>query len=402
MALHNNYIALFVGTFPPRKCGIATFTKDLTEAIDSAGTITKIFAINESETSPIYSEKVVHKTSVYDYETYLKIAEEINNNKSIKLVCIQHEFGIFGGEKSCHPIPFLEKLNKPVIINFHSVFPNPQEEVKSLVRSIAQRVKMAVVMTKTAVKLLKEDYGINTPISIIPHGIPEVGFESQKFSKLKLGISNRKVLSSFGMVGPGKGYEHIIESLPKVVKIFPDVLYLLIGASHPKVIEEEGETYRESLIKKISKLGLEKNVAFHNEYATLSQIIEYLKATDIYISSSQNPEQITSGTLVYAMGCGRAVISTPFPHALDILNEDNGIIVDFGVTKKYADAIIELLSNREKTKRFERNNYELTRPMIWSNVGKTYSQLIESLLTKQPILEEAKMKPVESRAFREF
>jgi len=365
-----------MGTFPPRHCGIATFTKDLSEAVESNTEFnTKILAINDQGSEYDYSSKVIGQAKVLDYEDYLDAAEKINGNPSVKSVVIQHEFGIFGGEQSCHPVPFLDKLTKPALVTFHSVFPTPQEEVRQLVRSIAKRVKRIIVMTETAVKLLRKDYGITTPISIIPHGIPEVNFENQFQHKQKIGLIDRQILTSFGMVGPGKGYEYAIESLPRVVEKFPNVLYLLVGATHPGVIEEEGESYRESLIKKIKDLNLENNVAFHNDYVPLEKIIEYLKASDIYLSTSQNPEQITSGTLVYAMGCGRAIISTPFPHAKDIVKEENGLIVDYDKPEEYAEAIISLLSNPEKLKSMEKANYALTREMTWKNVGKSYGQV---------------------------
>ena len=371
---------LFMSTFPPRHCGIATFTRDLTDSIDKNSSIkTKVIAINEPEADYDYSEKVMHRLKIYDYEDHISIAEKINTDSSVNLVCLQHEFGIYGGEQSCHPIPFLEKLKKPSIITFHSVFPNPTDEVYSLVRSIAKRVNKIIVMTDTAVKLLREDYKIDTPIEIIPHGIPEVKFESQNYMKLKFGLADRAIISSFGMVGPGKGYEHVIESLPEVVKKFPNALYIIVGATHPGVVEEEGETYRDSLVKKIKKLGLENNVAFHNAYLPLPKIIEYIKASDIFISSNQNPEQITSGTLAYAMGCGRAIISTPYPHAQDVVKGDNGLLVDYDNSEKYTRAIISLLSNQDKLRFIERNNYQKTRSWTWSNVGKAYGKLIQEI-----------------------
>jgi glycosyltransferase involved in cell wall biosynthesis len=374
--------ALFFSTFPPRKCGIGTFTKDLVESIDEGlenKFKTKILAVNEPECDYDYDEKVWDSIGAYDYEKYISLAEKINSNAEIKIVSIQHEFGIFGGEQSCHPVPFLDKLKKPSLITFHSVFPNPQEEVKQLVNSISKRVSKIIVMTDTGVRLLRQDYGVNTPIEVIPHGIPNVSFETQNFYKQLLNLEGKIVLTSFGMVGPGKGYEQVIESLPQVVKRFPNLIYLIIGATHPGVIEEEGENYRISLIRRINELGLGENVKFYDKYATLQEIIEFLKATDIYMSTSQNPEQITSGTLVYAMGCGRSVISTPFPHAKDIVKEDNGILVDYESVELFEKAIFNLVQDQQKRKAMERNNYDLTRKMIWKNVARDYTKLFSDL-----------------------
>ncbi|MBU1988660.1 MAG: hypothetical protein KKD94_04230, partial [Nanoarchaeota archaeon] len=256
-------IALFMSSYPPRQCGIATFTRDLTNAIDTSQKFqTKILALNDPSNTYEYSDKVLYKLKAYDYDQYIKIANHINSNESVKAVCIQHEFGLFCGEQSCHPLPFLDHLKKPAIITFHSVFPTPHDEIKKLVIAISKRVKNIVVMTDKAVEILRQEYQVETPISIIHHGIPEVNFESQFSYKNKLNLSDKLVLSSFGMVGPGKGYEYVIDSLPEVVRRFPNALYLIVGATHPGVMEEEGETYRDSLIKKIKNLGLENNVAF--------------------------------------------------------------------------------------------------------------------------------------------
>ncbi|MFH1290401.1 MAG: glycosyltransferase family 4 protein [Nanoarchaeota archaeon] len=384
---NNITTALFMSTYPPRECGIATFTRDLTNAIDEQhkGKVeTRILALNDNGSEYEYSNKVKYQVRASDYDDWLTIAAKINKDDSIKAISIQHEFGIFGGENSCHPLPFLDKINKPVVVTFHSVFPTPQEEVLYQIRALAKRVQGFVVMTNKAVELLRKDYGIKIPIHVIPHGIPEVNFENQSLYKQKFNLADRMVLSSFGLVGPGKGYEHVIDSMPKVVKRFPDVLYLIVGATHPGVLEEEGETYRESLIKRAKKLGIADHVGFVNRYVSLQDLISYLKATDLYVSSGQNPEQITSGTLAYAMGCGRAIVSTPFPHAVDIVKGGNGLIVDdFEDPEGYSKAINELLSNPGRMKEIEENNYDYTRQMLWRNVAAEYGKVFEDLIKPQ-------------------
>ena len=374
---------LFMSSYPPRECGIATFTRDLTDAVDKqhAGKLqTKILALNDNENKYDYPAKVKYDVTVSDYDDWMNVADKINNDLSVGAISIQHEFGIFCGENSCHPLPFLDKIQRPSIITFHSVFPKPQEEAFYQIRSLAKRAKGFVVMTDRAVKILRGDYGITIPIYVIPHGIPEVDFEGQDEYKRGLGLSGRRVLTSFGLVGPGKGYEHVISSLPKVVEKFPDVIYMIVGETHPGVKEARGESYRKFLEKKIRKLGIEKNVGFVNRYLPLKEVVEHLKATDVYISSGQNPEQITSGTLVYAMGCGRAVISTPFPHALDIVKEKNGLIVDFDNVDEYSQAISELLSEPERLKVLGKNNYEETRKMLWKNVAAQYGEIFSNLM----------------------
>jgi len=236
---------LFLGTFPPRECGIATFTSDLTNSIDkriSHQATYKIAAMNSNGVNIYnYSDKVIHEISDTDINDYIETAKKINSSHDIKLVCIQHEFGIFGGEWGDYILPFLELLEKPVIVTFHSILPKPNEKLRKVVRSISEKVKGIVVMTEKGVRILREVYSIETPIYLIPHGIPTTNFESQEREKTKLGLEGKIVLSSFGMVSPGKGYETVIEALPEAIKRFPNLLYLIIGETHPVIRKEEGE-----------------------------------------------------------------------------------------------------------------------------------------------------------------
>ncbi len=377
-------IVLFVSTYPPRECGIATFTQDLTEAIDKRffPTIkTKILALNNPETLDLeYPKNVMYAVEEYDVNKYMQTAQRINEDPRIKLVCVQHEFGIFGGDYGDHLLPFLEILDKPVIVTFHSVLPHPDRQRRIIVRAIAERTKAFVVMTEKAVSILQKEYGVTTPIVVIPHGIPEVQYKSQEKDKKDLGLEGRIVLASFGMISQNKGYEFVIRSLPKVVKNFPNVLYLIIGETHPVVREREGEKYREMLQKIVKDLKLEKNVEFRNKYHTKSEIIKYLRASDIYVSPSLTPEQITSGTLVYGMGCGRVTVSTPFLHARDIVTPERGRLVKSRKPRTFAAAINRLLAEPEKLKKMERNTYSYTRQMLWQNVGISYGKLFNKYI----------------------
>ncbi len=378
-------IILFMGTYPPRECGIATFTKDLSDSIDNKFNPyikTKILAMNNNGLNIYnYPKKVIYQLSDTEKLDYINLAKNINKNDSIKFVCIQHEFGIFGGIYGEYLIDFLKTLNKPKIITFHSILPKPDEKRLQVVKDISENVDEIIVMTKKGVEILENDYKIKTKIKIIPHGIPSVSFESQKRSKKDMGYADKIILSSFGMVNSGKGYEYVIESLPEVVKKYPNLLYLIVGATHPIVRRNEGESYRNILGKKIKELGLEKNVKFYNKYITIKEIIKYLKATDIYISSSLTPEQITSGTLVYAMGCGRATISTPFLHAQDTINHERGILLpDFKNSESFKNAILKILSNKESLKEIEQNSYSFSRHMAWPNVAISYGESIREFL----------------------
>src|SRR3989344_3392864 len=305
-----NWVA-FVSTYPPRECGIATFTEDLTNAIQKRtdkNIKNILIALNNNGVNIYnYSKIVKYQISDTDVCDYINAANFINNNKKIKLVCIQHEFGIFGGSCGDYLLAFLELISKPVIITFHSVIPNPNKNLKKVVVAITNRVEEIVVMNKKAVSILRNRYGVKKTITVIPHGIPIVNMESQEKEKENLGLQGRFVLSSFGMMSKGKGYEYVIDAVAKLVKKYPNLIYLIVGETHPIVRKRDGESYRNFLENKINKLRLKNHVKFYNKYLTLDELIKFLKASDLYISSSQDPNQITSGTLSYAIGAGRVV-----------------------------------------------------------------------------------------------
>jgi glycosyltransferase involved in cell wall biosynthesis len=382
-----NPSVLFVSTYPPRECGIATFTKDISEAMNRLffpSLRSNILAINDNGTNIYnYSKKVVEQISDNEITDYLEVAKKINNSKQIKIVNIQHEFAIFGGEYGNFIIPFLEMIKKPVVITFHSVLPGPDEKLKKVTFEISKRVRAIIVMTKKAVRILREDYGIKAPIHVIPHGIPNVPLELQIKEKKNLGLNGRKVLLTFGMVGPGKGYEHVIESLSKIVEKHPDLLYIVVGETHPGVRKKDGELYRNKLESRVKELKLQKHIKFYNKYVSISEIIQYLKACDVYVCTPDNPNQITSGTLVYAMGCGRAIVSTSFLHAQDIVTENRGRLVDFKDSEGIANAIDEILLNENLRRDMERNNYYFTRHMTWSNVAASYGRVFKEILLEE-------------------
>lgn len=386
-------IALFVSTYPPRECGIATFTRDLSDAIEKKFfpyLSTKILAMNSNGVNIYnYPKKVMYQLSDSDKKGYSLMAKKINENDAIKFVSIQHEFGIFGGEMGEYLIEFLRTLNKPKIITFHSILPKPDKKRKEIVNAIAENVDEIIVMTKTGIDILEADYSINENVKLIPHGIPNVQFEKQLYVKKNLGYEEKIILSSFGMISRGKGYEYVIESLPEVVKAHPNLLYLIVGATHPNIRKEEGENYRNFLARRVKELGLESNVKFYNKYVTLKEIIYFLKASDIYISSSLTPEQITSGTLAYAMGCGRAVVSTPFIHAKDMINSERGLLVDdFRNSESFKKSLLSILADKKKLREIEMNSYEYTRHMTWPNVAISYGELIKKYVEMPSIFFE--------------
>ncbi|MBT3642362.1 glycosyltransferase [archaeon] len=376
----NSHI-LFLGTYPPRECGIATFTKDLTTAIEkkfSPSLKIKIAAVNKNGSNMYnYPESVVYKISDSERGDYVRLAREVNSDDSISCVCIQHEYGIFGGNYGSYLLDFLREVTKPVIVTFHSLLPRPNPEIREVTRQIAEYAQEIVIMNRKGIEILKNDYEVTENVTVIPHGIPNVAFNSQKISKKRLGLKDRVIISSFGMVGPGKGYEEVIRSLPSVVEKFPNLTYLIVGQTHPVVRKNEGENYRNFLEQTAKDLGLTNNVKFYNRYLSLAEIIKFLSASDVYMMSNQNPNQITSGPLVYSMGVGRAIISTPFLHAQEEVTPGRGFLTSFGSSKEFSDSLLTILSDDELRHTMEKNNYLATRRMIWSNVALSYKMLFE-------------------------
>ncbi len=380
-------IVVYLSTYPTRKCGIATFTEDLSGAIDKIANPrlkSKIFALNNNGNSYNYSDDVIFQIEENSVQDYKEIAKKIHAMDNVQAVSIQHEFKLYGSDHGENLLSFIEEIKKPVITTFHTVLPYPSEKRKNIVRSIVEKSEYVVVMAKKAIEILREHYDLpDSNIVVIPHGVHNVPFEVNGIGKERIGYKDKILLTSFGFLRPGrgerssgKGYEYVLEALPKVIEKFPNVLYLIIGVTHSKTLKVEGEKYRYSLEKKVKDLGLENHVKFINKYLSLDQLLQYIKATDIYICSPQNPYQITSGTLAYAMSCGRATVSTPFIHAKEDVTPERGILVEFRDSKSFTDAIIKILSNSELKKKMERNAYEYTRHMTWPNTALSYMKLL--------------------------
>jgi glycosyltransferase involved in cell wall biosynthesis len=389
-----------LSTFPPRQCGIATFTADLTNAIDQMfgpSVKSKIVAMNLNEVSHFpYPNKVIFQISQPREEDYVNVANKLNRLKEVKLVNIQHEFGIFGGKYGSHLLLFLKKLHKPVVTTLHTVLPAPDEKMLNIVQAIMKYSKGIIVMTHSSKEILKKDYGLDSDrIQVIPHGIHHVAYRTSEKVKSALGFSGKLILSTFGLLCPGKGIEYVIESLPKVVEKFPNVRFLIAGVTHPVVLEQEGEIYRNFLTKKVHQLGLSNYVSFFNTYFDVNKLLQFLEATDVYLSTSLNPNQAVSGTLSYALGSGRPVISTAFAQAKQDITSKVGILIDFKNPQAFTDAIIKLISNNELCLQMGKNAYFRTRHMTWENVAHSYmkyfSQFAPELIMGQRKLPSIKL-----------
>jgi glycosyltransferase involved in cell wall biosynthesis len=371
-----------MGTYPPRECGIATFNQDLiTSSQKFLGDeiLCKVVAMNLSTLDTYaYPPEVKWEIDQDNIPAHKKLAIKFNKDPLITGVMIQHEYGIYGGLDGINILSFIENCNKPIVVTLHTVLPNPSQNMKDVTSRIIKHANIVVVLTENSKKILEEVYPHSfDKVHVIPHGIHHTTFSKTTKAKKKLNLENTIVLSTFGLLSRGKGIEYVINSLPNLVKKHPKILYLILGETHPIVRRQEGESYRLELAELVKKLRLKKHVRFYDQYLTLSNLFEFLKATDIYISTSINPNQAVSGTLSYALGTGRAVISTEFAQAKEIITTKTGRLVQIEDSEAYTLALSELLENKDLLKNMHKSAYELTRPMLWINVADQYSKLLK-------------------------
>lgn len=383
--IKNKPTIVFIGTYPPRECGIATFTEDLLHSSRQfLGKFIscKIAALNMSPLDNyIYPSEVGWEINQNNKREYVNLAKEFNNNALISGIIIEHEYGIYGGKEGENILSFIENCRKPILVTLHTVLPTPNAKMKEVTARIIKQANVIVVLTQGSRKILEDVYPFSSgKVYVIPHGIHPTEFSSTENAKKKLKLSDSTVLSTFGLLSRGKGIEYIIRALPEVIKKHPSALYLIIGETHPVVRRNEGEHYRIELANLVTKLGLKKHVKFYDQFLDLSDLIEFLKATDIYISTSINPNQAVSGTLSYALGTGRAVISTDFAQAKEIITEDIGRLVPIKDSSAVTKAISDLLRDKNKLKKMHKSAYDATRSMLWSNVAKEYSDLLTQVV----------------------
>ena len=365
-----------LSTFPPLKCGIAVFTEDLVNAMDlnNDSLESTVIAVNENSISHHYDERVEWQIRRDNEEDYIKVAEEVNSS-DVDVVNIQHEFGIFGGEWGSHILSFLETLEKPVVTTLHTLHPDFEPKPLRVLKQILSRSNAIVVMNSIAARILAQ-FGISfEKINVIPHGCPNIPFIPSDYVKPTIGLKNRIVLCTFGLISRGKGIEYAIQALPPIVAKHPEVVYLIIGETHPTVKRIEGEKYRRMLFEQVKELGLQNHVLFQDRFLSNMELIRYLQATDIYITPYPNMNQISSGTLINALAAGRAVVSTPYLHAKEVLNNGRGVLCDFKNAASIADAMETLLSNENLKMKTETKAYEYSRSFIWSRVAKKYANL---------------------------
>ncbi len=370
-----------LGNYLPRRCGIATFTTDLSNALASVEPDLDCFvlAMNDGGQQHAYPERVRFELAENDTGAYSRAADFLNVN-AVDVISVQHEYGIFGGKAGSHLLTLLRELRMPIVTTLHTILSAPNLHQRRVLDEIAALSDRLVVMTVRGAELLREVHGVAPEkIDLIPHGIPNVPFAG---SKNRLGVEGRPLILTFGLLSPDKGIEHVIDALPSVLTHHPDSVYIVLGATNPHIIERQGETYRLMLEDRAKRLGVDANVIFHNRFVTQSELSEFLAAADIYITPYLNPEQITSGTLAYALGAGKAVISTPYPYAQELLADGRGILVPWRNASAIATEIVGLLDDPDKRLGLRQRAAAYGRAMLWPAVAHSYLQTFERARTE--------------------
>ena len=369
----------FIGNYVPRQCGIATFTTDLCEAIAAAYTDTACIAlpVNDIEGGYSYPPRVRFELTEKNIDSYRRAADFLNIN-NVDLVCLQFEYGIFGGKAGSYILAFLRELRMPIVTTLHTILKEPGPDQRRVLEEVAALSDRLVVMSERGAEFLREVYGVlPEKIDIIPHGIPDLPFVDPSYHKDLFGVEGKLVLLSFGLLSSNKGIENVIAALPDIVERYPNVVYMILGATHPHVIQHEGETYRLSLQRLAQEKGVEDNVIFYNRFVSLEELVEFISAADIYITPYLNEAQIVSGTLAYTLGAGKAVISTPYWYAEEMLADGRGTLVPFKDPAALAREVIYLLDNESERHAMRKRAYLYGREMIWPQVAQRYMESFE-------------------------
>jgi len=373
---------IFISTYPPVKCGLATFTKDLTTAINmlNPNELSRIVSVNPPNGQIKYPWEVYLQINKNDPQSYVGAAKQINKSK-YDIVCLQHEYGIFGGKDGEYVLLLAKNLKVPLVVTFHTVLENPSPNQKRILKKLAEIAKVIVVMVRIAQQRLSDIYGVDLrKATVIPHGIPDYPFGDNKIWKSLLDIrENQYLIGTFGLLSPNKGYEYLIKAFPSVLKKHPRAILLIAGETHPLVKLKEGEAYRQKLIDMTEKLGIGKSVHFANKYFSLEELVSIIKAFDIFVCPSINPQQISSGTLAYAIGIGKACVSTSFAYAKEILASGKGVLIPFRNSEKIASGLISLLDNPEETEKIAQGSYLIGRKMTWVKVADSYLDVFKFL-----------------------
>ena len=376
-----------VSTYIPQKCGIATFTKDVTSAINliNPKALTEIMAIVKENEDINFPWEVKHKIEFLNKDSYLQAANYINES-SCDMVLIEHEFGIFGGECGNYLLDFLKAVEKPKVMTCHTLIEDSNNEWGSLFKELVKYIDGLAVMTKFSAKKLSELYDFDRKnIAVIPHGTPDIAYGSTGVYRKKKKLEGRLILGNINLLSEQKGIDFSIEAVAKIAKKYPEVLYLVIGQTHPNILKIDGEKYRNSLKRKIKKLGIEKNVRFINKYVSIEELVEWLKTIDIYITPYLDKQQSSSGALAYAVGAGKICISTGYLYAKEVLAKGRGIIVPFKNSDLIAKAVIDIWGNQKRKRAMQERAYKYGRFMTWPSVALQHLDFFTEIIKKHEI-----------------
>ena len=375
----------FLSTYPPRECGIATFTEDLITSMDNIGIInTHVIAISNSENCS-YDNKVMAEIRQNNRNDYVEMAKKLNDS-NIDLLVIEHEYGIFGGDHGDYILDLINNLEIPVVTTLHTILSEPSPKQRLIINELGKKSEKMITMARNTKQMLQSIYGVESEkIEVIHHGVPKKLIQSRETLKKKFGYENRQIISTFGLIGPGKGIEHGIEAIAKVISGSTasdnsDVLYLILGQTHP-ALKEEGSAYRNKLEELVNKLDLSRNIKFVNKYLSKDEIIQYLQLSDIYMTPYLAKDQAVSGTLAYAVGYGKAIVSTPYLYAKEMLSEGNGLLAEFSSPDSLADCIKQILQDPNKKAMMERKTVKIGRTMYWNEVALHYTNVLLSIIT---------------------
>jgi len=367
----------FLGNYLPRRCGIATFTTDLAAAISAEFPALgcEVVAMNDAGTEHAYGERVRFEIAESDLASYRRAADFLNVGAT-DVLSLQHEYGIFGGKAGSHVLALLRELRMPIVTTLHTILSEPNPDQRRVMDEVARISTRLVVMSRHGADLLHEAHGVpRDKIDLIPHGIPNL--PRTPASKAQLGVEGKSVILTFGLLSPDKGIEYVIEALPQIVERHPNAVYVVVGATHPHVKERTGDAYRRSLALLAHRLGVASNLIFHDRFVSLPELVEFLSAADIYVTPYLNPEQITSGTLAYAVGAGKAVISTPYRYASELLADGRGILVPGRDSAAMGRAIVELLDDPDELAALGKRAADFGRDMVWPSVARSYVSTLE-------------------------
>ncbi|MGH7977873.1 MAG: glycosyltransferase family 4 protein [Limisphaerales bacterium] len=369
----------FIGDYLPRKCGIATFTSDLRCAVATEFPAMQclVVPVNDIADGYDYPAEVRFEIEEQDLTSYLR-ASDFLNITDVDVVCLEHEFGIFGGQAGSHVLALLRELQMPIVTTLHTVLREPNTEQRRVMRELIRLSTRLVVMSERGREFLGDVYQAPAAkIDLIPHGIPEMPFADPNYFKDEFGVAGKQVLLTFGLLSPNKGIEFALHALPDIIREFPNIVYIVLGQTHPNLLRNEGEAYRLSLERLAKDLDVQKHVVFFNRFVELEELMRFIGAADIYLTPYLSESQITSGTLAYAFGAGNAVVSTPYWHAAELLTAERGKLVPFRDAKAIAGAVVELLRDEPLRHSMRKNAYKLGRDMVWSRVAQLYAKSFE-------------------------